>query len=36
MIGGIEYWIREGFPVRTDAGEELGKPDPLTALDCGC
>jgi rhodanese-related sulfurtransferase len=36
MIGGIEYWIREGFPVRTDAGDELGKPDPLTALDCGC
>jgi len=40
MIGGIEYWIREGFPVRTDAGDELGEPDPLTApvaaVDCGC
>jgi rhodanese-related sulfurtransferase len=40
MIGGIEYWIREGFPVRTDAGDELAEPDPLTApvraLDCGC
>ena len=36
MIGGIEYWIREGFPVRTDAGDELRLPDPLTALDCGC
>jgi rhodanese-related sulfurtransferase len=36
MIGGIEYWIREGFPVRTDAGDELRLPDRLTALDCGC
>ena len=36
MIGGLEYWIREGFPVRTDAGDELGKPDPLTTVDCGC
>jgi rhodanese-related sulfurtransferase len=36
MIGGIEYWIREGFPVRTDAGDELGKPDRLTTVDCGC
>src|SRR5882757_1349002 len=36
MIGGVEYWIREGFPVRTDAGDKLGKPDSLTALDCGC
>ncbi|MBB5892441.1 rhodanese-like domain-containing protein [Kutzneria kofuensis] len=40
MIGGIEYWIREGFPVRTDTGDELAEPDPLTApvraLDCGC
>ncbi len=31
MIGGIEYWIREGFPVLT--GDELvtRPPDPLTA-----
>jgi rhodanese-related sulfurtransferase len=40
MIGGIEYWIREGFPVRTDTGDKLGEPDPLTApvraVDCGC
>ncbi len=36
MIGGLEYWIREGFPVRTDAGDELGKPDRLTTVDCGC
>jgi rhodanese-related sulfurtransferase len=36
MIGGFEYWIREGFPVRTDAGDELGKPDRLTTVACGC
>ena len=31
MLGGIEYWIREGFPVRTEKGEETAEPDPLTA-----
>ena len=31
MIGGIEYWIREGFPVRTQDGEIRRAPDPLTA-----
>jgi hypothetical protein len=40
MIGGIEYWIREGLPVRTDTGDEQAIPDPLTApvraVDCGC
>jgi rhodanese-related sulfurtransferase len=40
MIGGIEYWIREGFPVRTEKGEETADPDPLTAPNhdgaCGC
>jgi hypothetical protein len=41
MLGGIEYWIREGFPVRTEKGEELADPDPLTAprrasAACGC
>jgi rhodanese-related sulfurtransferase len=36
MIGGLEYWIREGLPVHTDAGDELGKPDRLTTVDCGC
>jgi rhodanese-related sulfurtransferase len=35
MLGGIEYWIREGFPVRTEKGEETAEPDPLTAA-CGC
>jgi rhodanese-related sulfurtransferase len=45
MLGGIEYWIREGFPVRTENGEEVAEPDPLTAprlvradaeAACGC
>ena len=31
MIGGIEYWIREGFPVRTARGDRLRAADPLTA-----
>jgi rhodanese-related sulfurtransferase len=35
MIGGIEYWIREGFPVQTGTGIEAGPVDPLTA-PCGC
>jgi rhodanese-related sulfurtransferase len=36
MIGGIEYWIREGFPVRTKEGDVEKHPDPLTAPTCGC
>jgi rhodanese-related sulfurtransferase len=35
MLGGIEYWIREGFPVETVAGACRAEPDPLTA-PCGC
>ncbi|SNS92788.1 Rhodanese-related sulfurtransferase [Asanoa hainanensis] len=31
MIGGIEYWIREGFPVRTKDGLVTRQADPLTA-----
>ncbi|SNY28738.1 rhodanese-like domain-containing protein [Paractinoplanes atraurantiacus] len=31
MIGGIEYWIREGFPLRTADGDVRAEPDPLTA-----
>ncbi|MEU8814954.1 rhodanese-like domain-containing protein [Actinoplanes sp. NPDC048796] len=31
MIGGIEYWIREGFPVRTAEGDVTAPPDPRTA-----
>lgn len=34
MLGGVEYWIREGFPVRTAAGEVSLPVDRLTA--CGC
>jgi len=30
MIGGYEYWVREGFPVLTDAGETQCQPDGLT------
>lgn len=32
MIGGFEYWKREGYPVVTDAGEERGPVDPLTGV----
>jgi rhodanese-related sulfurtransferase len=31
MIGGVEYWIREGFAVRTLAGQITRPADPLTA-----
>jgi rhodanese-related sulfurtransferase len=31
MIGGIEYWIREGFAVQTAAGQVARPADPLTA-----
>jgi rhodanese-related sulfurtransferase len=38
MIGGIEYWIREGYPVQTSAGLATRERDPLTtaAIDCDC
>ncbi|MFI8453383.1 rhodanese-like domain-containing protein [Streptomyces erythrochromogenes] len=41
MLGGIEYWIREGFEVETWQGtQQRGEADPLTAPtdsdDCGC
>jgi hypothetical protein len=35
MIGGIEYWIREGFPIETADGDERRDPDPLTAPAAG-
>lgn len=35
MLGGIEYWIREGFAVSTAAGTQEHEPDPLTT-PCGC
>ncbi|GAA2150835.1 rhodanese-like domain-containing protein [Actinomadura napierensis] len=41
MIGGFEYWAREGFPVATGAGAVTRRsPDPLTApvtgISCAC
>jgi rhodanese-related sulfurtransferase len=41
MLGGIEYWIREGLPVDTSTGREQHPADPLTAprghaLTCDC
>ena len=40
MIGGYEYWVREGFPVVTPTGQHTHVTDPLTAptdtLSCGC
>ena len=40
MIGGFEYWAREGLPVETDDGVRRASPDPLTApaavVSCGC
>lgn len=31
LIGGFEYWSREGFAVVTDTGRTRMAPDPLTA-----
>lgn len=40
MIGGYEYWVREGFAVQTTAGLTTRAPDPLTApataITCDC
>jgi rhodanese-related sulfurtransferase len=40
MLGGIEYWIREGFPVETAEGLVQRPTDPLTApvapVSCDC
>lgn len=41
MIGGFEYWAREGFPVETGDGAVAHRsPDPLTApstgIACAC
>ncbi|MFG3637022.1 rhodanese-like domain-containing protein [Streptomyces huasconensis] len=40
MLGGFEYWAREGFEFETWEGREQRAPDPLTApVDggaCGC
>ena len=40
MLGGFEYWVREGFAYETWEGRESRPADPLTApaadADCGC
>ncbi|MFG1627513.1 rhodanese-like domain-containing protein [Kribbella sp. NPDC049227] len=39
MIGGFEYWTREGLPVETADGIERRATDPLTAplgIACAC
>ncbi len=40
LIGGIEYWTREGFPVETAVGTTTQPADPLTAplnaITCDC
>jgi rhodanese-related sulfurtransferase len=39
MIGGFEYWAREGLPVETADGVSRPAIDPLTApavVSCGC
>jgi rhodanese-related sulfurtransferase len=40
MIGGIEYWIREGFAIETVGGIEQRPADPLTSpirsITCAC
>jgi rhodanese-related sulfurtransferase len=39
MIGGFEYWAREGLPVETADGVHRPAVDPLTApagASCGC
>ncbi|TMR24700.1 rhodanese-like domain-containing protein [Nonomuraea turkmeniaca] len=40
MIGGFEYWAREGFPVETASGITRREVDALTApvrgITCGC
>ncbi|MET9773114.1 rhodanese-like domain-containing protein [Streptomyces sp. NPDC006367] len=40
MLGGFEYWVREGFAYETWQGGERRPADPLTApvdaADCGC
>ncbi|MFE0645374.1 rhodanese-like domain-containing protein [Streptomyces sp. NPDC058877] len=40
MLGGFEYWVREGFAYETWEGDARKAADPLTAPvdseDCGC
>lgn len=40
MLGGYEYWVREGFTTESATGRHQAAVDPLTApaaaVDCGC
>ncbi|HVK24509.1 MAG TPA: rhodanese-like domain-containing protein [Actinokineospora sp.] len=36
MLGGFEYWSREGFAVESASGLTQAEVDPLTAPACGC
>ena len=40
MIGGLEYWAREGMPLQDDHGAVLRDADELTApvheVGCDC
>lgn len=40
MIGGFEYWAREGLPVANESGPVIREQDPLTApvsaIRCDC
>lgn len=40
MLGGFEYWVREGYAYETPRGLERGVGDPLTTVvdsgACGC
>ena len=40
MIGGIEYWVREGFPLEDADGIRSAPADPLTtpvgSINCAC
>ena len=40
MIGGFEYWAREGYPVESAAGPVIRAKDPLTVpisdINCDC
>jgi rhodanese-related sulfurtransferase len=40
MLGGYEYWVREGLPVQTATGQTTRPVDPLTsplsAVTCAC
>jgi rhodanese-related sulfurtransferase len=36
MLGGVEYWIREGLPLRTGEAVVTVPTDPLVGPVCGC